>query len=535
MIRNIFIPEAYNGYYILTTKIVGVQVTHNTLYATVIQASGWDRRILQHIYEPLDNDTSLPFSDRIDTALRNLSNQITPYDRLYLSLPSKDIIYKELTLPFTDIAKIEQVAPFEIEDALPFNLDEAVVASLITRKESEQSTVLTTVIRHETLEAYVPPFEKHGLSPDRITYDTIALYTTLSSMEQFRQDSEVVAYLDIDISESRICILEHGSLRLLRTINHGVTSICDLATQSYEALQTTTQACDINSDTAARTQLHSDIQFTLTAANKMLGPQTDITNVMITGLGGQITDIESSLNSISPATPNRMNSNLPLRMEHVTTQTNSHIPSVFITSVATALPVKTRFAFTVRRNIVSPKERTERMYQISTAAALLFLFFIGFFAYSMYRAHTLNNQVTQRRQALRDTLKKTFDIKAKGEQADPAKLLKTTIPQKVRKEENVWFSLSQQQTFSFLYYLQELSTHIDRKELGLTLQKLVIQKGPKQNVDTIKMEGTVRDSNALRALERALRDCKLFTNIPPMQEEKFDITLTVAQPAGRAA
>lgn len=534
MIRNIFIPEAYNGYYILPTKIVGIHVSDHALYATVMHASGWDRSIREHIYEPIVDDTTTSFEQRMDTAVQNIAQRLPRHDRVYVALPSKDCIYKELTLPFTDIKKIEDVAPFEIENSLPFSLEEAIVSSVVTRQEAEQTTVLTTVIRQQTLETYLAPFETHNLSPDGLTYDAIAQYTNLHYIPEFRQHNEVVAYLDIDIGSSRIFVLEHGSLRLMRTISHGVQDICGLNYDTYQQLKQGLQACDVSSTSAQKSQLHSDLQFTLAAANKILGPQTNITKIMITGMAAHIPDITHALSTIGTVSPEVMNANIPLHMDHVTTQTNSHIPSMFMTSVATALPAPIKNAFWIRRSTVSEKERTARTYQIGTAASLIVLFFISFFAYSMYRTYTLQNEVSERHQELATQLRKTFNITAKGKQAEPGQLLKTKIPQQVSKEENIWFSLSQQQTFSFLYYLQELNTHIDRTQLGLVIRKLTIQKDAKQNQDTIKIEGEVQDYNALRSFEDALRETKLFSLVPRLQETKFDLLLPVAPTAGRA-
>jgi len=220
-----------------------------------------------------------------------------------------------------------------------------------------------------------------------------------------------------------------------------------------------------------------------------------------------------------------MHVNLPLRMPNVTTQRNSHVPPIFMTSLAAAMPVPEQSEFHIRRDTVTPRERELRTQQLLAATALTLFFFIGFFAYSMYTAYTFRSEVQQRQQKLQNQIKNTFGISTKS---------KTKIPdligqakKKVSQEESLWFSLSQQRRNSFLYYLQELSTYVDRKDLGLTLRKLVIQRDSKQGTETMKLEGRVKDYPALKKFETALRESKLFTQIPPLQDVTFDITLTI--------
>ena len=526
MIRNIFAPESYNGYYLFTTHIVSIHVTHAALYATHLVASGYDRTIQQHIYESLDQDATLTFAERSDNAIQRIKEQIPTYHRLHIVLPSKDAIFKELTLPFTNKSKIDMVAPFEIEESLPFSLDEAVIETIPLNKEAEQTTILAIVFRKETVASYISAFEHHDLSPDITTCDAVAYYTAFRDIQDFAPHDAVTVYIDIDITESRIFVIDHGILRLIRTIKHGINSVCDLSTNTYNNLHNSIKACDIQEQQMSKTKLASDIQFTLAAINKKIGPDTKVSHIAITGLGSSVSHIAESLGTMVSVTPHTLNANLPLRMPHIRTNMNTHIPPVFMTSFAGALPADQEHQINIRTTPVTPRERTSRTYQLAAATGMTILFFVGFFVYSMYQASTFRSAIQKREQELRKELSSTFNVK---KTAPLSQLLRTTIPNKVSQEESLWFSLSQQRTFSFLYYLQELSAQIDRKDLGLTLKKLSISRDSKTGAETVKLEGTVRDYQALRRFEEALRDTKLFVQVPRLQEPKFDLTLTVTE------
>lgn len=88
--------------------------------------------------------------------------------------------------------------------------------------------------------------------------------------------------------------------------------------------------------------------------------------------------------------------------------------------------------------------------------------------------------------------------------------------EKVEKEEELWFAFSRQTRFSFLKALQDLSSAIDKKALGLSLKKLVLTP------NNIAIEGEVKGFPELKILEKELRESNLFIAVPPLQELKFN-------------
>jgi hypothetical protein len=73
-----------------------------------------------------------------------------------------------------------------------------------------------------------------------------------------------------------------------------------------------------------------------------------------------------------------------------------------------------------------------------------------------------------------------------------------------------------------------LSKTLNREELGLQLKKMNL------SYETMILEGTVRDFQALRVLEEGLKKTALFTTVPSLQNTQFSITLTFHKKAPRA-
>ena len=91
----------------------------------------------------------------------------------------------------------------------------------------------------------------------------------------------------------------------------------------------------------------------------------------------------------------------------------------------------------------------------------------------------------------------------------------------ITKEEDIWFSFSSQTRHSFLTYLYDLSTMIDRDTLGLDLKKMTFNK------NGITLDGSVRSFDAVEELIKQLKNTNLFTQVPNLQKTEFSMPLTL--------
>ena len=104
--------------------------------------------------------------------------------------------------------------------------------------------------------------------------------------------------------------------------------------------------------------------------------------------------------------------------------------------------------------------------------------------------------------------------------------------EKVSEEEAIWFAFSQQTRVSFLKYLEKLSVAIDRKALGLKITKFIITQ---QEPSSLTLEGEVKDFEALKVLERELKNTNLFLTIPSLQTTKFNVQMPLKKNNGVAS
>ena len=117
--------------------------------------------------------------------------------------------------------------------------------------------------------------------------------------------------------------------------------------------------------------------------------------------------------------------------------------------------------------------------------------------------------------ALTSTFKVLEDEKNLNDAIDEAE-------KEVEEQKKRWFAFSHQSRASFLQYLLELASKIDKKSLDFNIEQVTIAEG------ILTLKASVRDHDALKVLERELAQSKLFSSIEPQDNPQFTMRITLA-------
>src|SRR5260370_42334658 len=101
MIRELFLPNYFAGRYLISKRIVGIDIARTYVSASQIYLQNTTTTIEKCINEPLEIGNNLNYEERVVTALKALKPQLNQYNVLHTALPSSIAIIKEITLPFT--------------------------------------------------------------------------------------------------------------------------------------------------------------------------------------------------------------------------------------------------------------------------------------------------------------------------------------------------------------------------------------------------------------------------------------------------
>jgi len=111
----------------------------------------------------------------LDEALKILSQQVALKSDTYItSIPSEDISYRNLQMPFKESKKIRQTLPFEIETVVPLPVEDLVVDFNIT-DQSDQSEVLAVSVKKGAISGYLEKLKAYGIDPDILDIRSVPL------------------------------------------------------------------------------------------------------------------------------------------------------------------------------------------------------------------------------------------------------------------------------------------------------------------------------------------------------------------------
>lgn len=149
----------------MATRILGLDIHKQQLLAVVVEQQRGAERIIRACAARDVDDL-----EQIPAALSEILEQDRfQADSCVLGLPLSIISLRNLTLPFTDRRKMEQVLPLELEEQLLRPVDEQVVDFMVTGRRGASSHLLIGTVEKQQLQVLLSALQEHGLKPQLVT------------------------------------------------------------------------------------------------------------------------------------------------------------------------------------------------------------------------------------------------------------------------------------------------------------------------------------------------------------------------------
>lgn len=525
MIKDLFIPEKIDGYYILPQEIVGVVINKTHVRATLVLASGTSLQIKEFFEEPLGTN-ELSYHERVVAALKTIFAKVSPSASIRTTLSSSLIMFKQLKLPFTDPEKIRMILPFEIAPELPFSLETAVIDFIVTHvdQERKEGTIMVAAIQKEHIAQHMAFFQAAGLEPAAITVDLFDLYGLYLMIPAYKARRGVTVILDLQASSTRLLYLVDNNLERIRTIAQGIAHLAKTVGQELhiangDALEQVMRfgigAHAQSNYTAAIEQavasLWNAVQFTLNSFVDQTTHKGKVETILLSGGFSTLPGLAEYITQRSSITCMPFDIQLLFENPHITSAQKTIVPDQ-IASISTALPSPTTAECNLLQEEFAPSTMNLLTKQLTTALVLIVLLFAGILTISIWQTRKLRHQERQAQQAaiahLQDLNLVDEEVKTLTEAVEDAEA-------KVRKKENQWLPFSRSARTSLLNILQTLSTEIDREALGLQLKRLTITE------EFVFIDGAVKSIEVLNTFEKELDKTNLFISIPSFQDTTF--------------
>ncbi len=479
---GLFIPDRIGNYFLLGKKITGIQITKEVIFATQMTLKGTTRSIDAVFEQQIEQEGNT--HENIVTALKALKPKLGKVDELRCALSSAQVIFKELTMPFIGAKKIRLVVPFEVEQLLPFNLEEGLIDSIITNEDTESTDILVAAIKKDVRDRYIGYFLDADLQLDNLTVDMFELYGLYTEQNKKLVTSVL---LDIGKTSSHMALLVDGNLQYIRSFPQGTENLEGLVDRVIGTAETALQKYQPGGSRPG-----------------------SLKKVIISG------DVPDSIKEQFDLPVELFT---PKNLKEVTRKVA--VPNSYMIALATSYAPLLTDGFTLLQEKAEAEENQRINRQLLTAGIITAVIFVSFLLYSFLRVRTLSKAHKAAEKEAIAELQRNFKLK-------PSQVRSLTIANKsadaeLRKQETAWRRLSPDNRYAYLKYLAELTKCIDKKESRLQLESIILKD------DTIKLYGSVPEYHNLPKLQKQL-DCRPFLKVAKLQDPNFrtePITLTV--------
>ena len=142
--------------------------------------------------------------------------------KVCLAVPGRSVFTRTRTLPPVPEHKISQIVRYEIQQQIPFAIDQiALDYQILNRTEAGGYDVMMAAIKADVVEKHVEILRDVKCSVSSVEVSPLSAYNWLKHAGEFGSDGQCVAMVDLGASTTEIVIERGGQFRFTRPLNIG--------------------------------------------------------------------------------------------------------------------------------------------------------------------------------------------------------------------------------------------------------------------------------------------------------------------------
>ena len=154
-------------------------------------------------------------------------------DRIITAMPGQHISSRMLTLPFSEPRKVAASIYFEVEDLVPFTLDDMIIDhQILATQKSGKSQVLVAMIQKKLMKQFLDQLAHVNIDPKIVDVDSLAFFNMAHHIPN--APDELYGLVDFGHEKTSVCIMEGDMLRMFRTLNVGGKYITEVMARDLE-------------------------------------------------------------------------------------------------------------------------------------------------------------------------------------------------------------------------------------------------------------------------------------------------------------
>lgn len=154
-------------------------------------------------------------------------------DRILTAMPGQYISSRIVPVAFADPRVVNMAVMSEVEDAVPFDLDEMIVDQQILGSAADGRTIVMVVMtRKNFLRSFLDHLHHVNIDPKLVDVDSLSFYNLAPYLRL--EPNECAAMVDIGHEKTSVCIVQSGLLKMFRSINIGGEYLTEFLSRDLE-------------------------------------------------------------------------------------------------------------------------------------------------------------------------------------------------------------------------------------------------------------------------------------------------------------
>jgi len=198
-------------------KLIGLDIGTHSIKVAELNSTLQGYRLKRYFQRKVGGaGNGTPNKKQVVEVLRQLfSGKKIRGDTIVASFPGNRVSYRVVEFPFNDQQKIEMTVPYEIENDIPFSLNDMVVDHIILSENEGKTQVLTATVQKGDLREFLDLLAEADLDPEIVDLDIFGLFHFYQNMARKPYPTAMV---DIGHSKTLVCIVDKERIRMVKAI-----------------------------------------------------------------------------------------------------------------------------------------------------------------------------------------------------------------------------------------------------------------------------------------------------------------------------
>ena len=198
-------------------RVTGLDIGRNSVKAVSVSASLKGYQVIDAVLVEIAGAGGL--EQALERVFERDAFQNSP---CVTALPLEACSFRDVRLPFKDKKRITQTLPYELEQTLPFPIDEALVDYLVVNR-SDETELLAVAVREQTLAERLSLLPSTVSSFPVVDVETAALAGWIT--EESKDGEAPAILLDLGAARTSLVVVAEGRIVHLRSLPLGGTKV----------------------------------------------------------------------------------------------------------------------------------------------------------------------------------------------------------------------------------------------------------------------------------------------------------------------